>query len=110
MVEESTLLCRQCRNVFRLSPQNRVSMIRETHCPQCGSTRLEEAPAWAPLGSGSNIFDSSEWEYECQQCRNKFKMPIPKSPSEERERKCSACGAGHIHRLTVTGGEPLYCG
>jgi ribosomal protein S27AE len=36
-------------------------------------------------------------------------MPIPKSPTEEKQRRCPSCGAEHIHRLTAIGGEPLYC-
>jgi predicted nucleic-acid-binding Zn-ribbon protein len=109
-MEGSTLLCRQCRNVFRIPSQNRCSIIRRTPCPKCGSSEIEEAPTWAPLGSGSNIFDSSEWEYECQECHKKFQMPIPKSPTEEKERSCPSCGAKHIHSLTTAGGAPLYCG
>ncbi len=108
MGEERTLLCKQCRNVFRSQPDNDL-LQQETRCPRCGSSNLEEAPAWAPLGSGMNIFDSSEWEYECQQCQKKFKMPIPKSPAEEKERRCPTCNSEHIHCLTA-GGEPLYCG
>jgi DNA-directed RNA polymerase subunit RPC12/RpoP len=90
--------------------QDSCSIIRRAVCPVCNSIDLAEAPAWAPLGSGSNIFDSSEWEYECQECHKKFEMPIPKSPSEEKNRKCRYCGMGHIHRLTSVGGLPLYCG
>jgi hypothetical protein len=71
---------------------------------------LIEAPAWAPLGSGSNVFDNSAWEYQCQLCRHKFKMPIPKSPSEARGRNCPVCASPHLHLLTDIGAQPLYCG
>jgi rRNA maturation endonuclease Nob1 len=110
-MEEHTFLCSKCRNIFSSLAQTGYLFNREAVlCPKCGSLDVTEAPVWAPLGSGLNIFDSSTWEYECQQCLNKFKMPIPPSPTEEKARICPACGAGHIHRLTATGGEPLYCG
>jgi len=109
-MEETMLLCRQCRHVFRILASDSCDINKRTACPRCGSFDLSEAPVWAPLGSGANIFNSSEWEYECQECHHKFQMPIPKSPSEEKERKCPACGHGHIHRLDAVGGEPLYCG
>jgi rRNA maturation endonuclease Nob1 len=109
-MEESKFLCRQCRYVFKLPVQIGSSLNQGMSCPKCGSQEVTEAPVWAPLGSGSNIFDSSEWEYECHECHTRFKMPIPKSPSEEKERICPSCGARHIHRLTAIGGEPLYCG
>jgi DNA-directed RNA polymerase subunit RPC12/RpoP len=109
-MEEQVILCRQCRNIFRIPGNNRGSIGQEISCPKCASTNLEEAPAWAPLGSGLNLFETSGWEYECQLCHDRFKMPIPKSPTEEKARKCPACGNGHLHRLTIKGGEPLYCG
>jgi rRNA maturation endonuclease Nob1 len=109
-MKECTLLCRQCRNVFKAPVAAGLIVKLEMKCPKCGSLDIGEAPAWAPLGSGLNIFESSEWEYECQQCRNKFKMPVPKSPSEQKERRCAICGSGHLHLLTIAGAEPLYCG
>ncbi len=105
-MEEFTLLCKQCRNVFKI-PGGNIS--NKAQCPDCGSPDIIEAPAWAPLGSGRNIFESSTWEYKCQHCGHQFKMPIPKSPTEEKQRRCPSCGAEHIHRLTAIGGEPLYC-
>jgi putative FmdB family regulatory protein len=109
-MEEQTLLCKQCRNVFKIPEYISRSINNKTSCPKCGSSDLDEAPIWAPLGSGSNIFESSEWEYECQKCKNRFAMPIPKSPSEDKARRCPQCGSEHLHRLTSTGGQPLYCG
>lgn len=107
---EYTLICSQCRNIFKSDRQPGSSPDKKMCCPKCGSREVAEAPVWAPLGSGLNIFDGSEWEYECQECHKKFKMPIPKSPTEEKDRRCQYCGAGHIHRLTGVGGQPLYCG
>lgn len=109
-MEDYTLICRQCRNIFRLPSHNSCSIPRETRCPKCGSSDIAEAPVWAPLGSGFNIFENFEWEYECQECHKRFKMPIPTSPTEEKARKCQICGAEHIHRLTSVGAQPLYCG
>jgi len=110
MEESATLFCRQCRNIFKLSMPAGSPPDLKACCPLCGSSEVEESPAWAPLGSGSNIFINSEWEYECQECRRMFKMPIPESPSEEKERECPSCKSRHIHRLNMIGGEPLYCG
>jgi putative FmdB family regulatory protein len=107
---EYTLLCKQCRNVFYASVADCCSIDQRTACPACGCVELFEAPVWAPLGSGFNIFDSSEWEYECRKCHNKFKMPIPKSPVEDKQRRCPACGSGQIERLTSFDGLPLWCG
>jgi rRNA maturation endonuclease Nob1 len=106
MAREYTLLCRQCRNVFKLPG---TLFNSDTHCPECTSQDIMEAPVWAPLGSGRNIFDSTEWEYECLKCQNKFKMPIPLSPAEEKARRCPSCSSEQINRLNAAGGEPLYC-
>ena len=109
-MKENKFLCKRCRNIFELAAQPSFSINNLVYCPKCKSPDVTEAPAWAPLGSSMNIFDDSEWEYECHECHKKFKMPIPKSPTEEKQRVCPSCGGGHIHRLTATGGEPLYCG
>ncbi len=109
-VEGRTFLCKKCRNIFKLPLSDSSQPDRASTCPKCGSAEIEEAPCWAPLGSGTNVFESSDWEYECQQCHQTFKMPIPKSPTEEKSRRCPSCGTGNIQRLNVTGGQPLYCG
>jgi DNA-directed RNA polymerase subunit RPC12/RpoP len=109
-MKEITLLCRSCRHIFKASPRSGPSNNEKINCPRCDSQDVVDTPAWAPLGSGMNIFDSDEWEYECQDCHRKFKMPIPKSPTEEKERGCPQCSNKHLHRLTQMGGQPLYCG
>jgi Zn finger protein HypA/HybF involved in hydrogenase expression len=109
-VEEHTFFCRQCRNIFQSASQPGSHSFGKGNCPRCKSPDTIEAPAWAPLGSGQNIFEGSEWEYRCQQCLHKFKLPIPKSPSEEKVRTCPACGGSHLHRITDLGAQPLYCG
>jgi DNA-directed RNA polymerase subunit RPC12/RpoP len=107
---EQMYLCKQCRHVFKQVIPGNSSSDGEIHCPACCSSDVMEAPPWAPLGSGLNIFESNIWEYECQQCQHKFKMTIPKSPAEGKSRRCPACNSGHLHVLTIKGGLPLYCG
>jgi len=105
---ETRFLCRACRHVFD-APSPGLSGEGPV-CPACGAAEVIEAPAWAPLGSGWNIFLGNEWEYECQECRHTFKMPIPRSPAEEQARRCPACDGGHLHRLTGGKALPLHCG
>ena len=102
------ILCKQCRNVFDIVTSG-SSSNEKPHCPACESSDTMEAPSWAPLGSGFNIFESNEWEYVCQQCQHVFKMPIPKSPSEDKSRRCPICNSNHLHLLTNAGALPLYC-
>ena len=108
-MEECMYSCQQCQNVFKLSMPSGSSLEKEAKCPKCGSSHLEALPSWVP--TGSNLYEGPPvWEYECQQCQNAFKLPVPSSPSQEKEIKCPECGGGHIHRLTSTGYLPLYCG
>ncbi|MBN1190367.1 MAG: hypothetical protein JXA46_11485 [Dehalococcoidales bacterium] len=109
-MEDRKLLCRNCRHIFRLSEYTSCSLDRKVLCPNCSSTELSEAPAWAPLGSGTNIFEGSCWKYECKMCGHKFEMPVPKSPSENKSRRCPRCGGAHLHLITDVGALPLYCG
>lgn len=107
---ERRFLCRQCQYVFDTAISGSPSSGSDIHCPACRSADVTEAPPWAPLGSGLNIFESDTWEYECQQCQHKFKMPIPRSPAEDRGRRCPLCDSGHLHLLTGKKALPLYCG
>lgn len=107
-MEECLYLCQHCRNFFKQSMTCSITIEKkEVVCPNCESSDIKEMSSWAPIGftDGPPV-----WEYECQQCRNVFGLPVPGSPSQEREIKCPTCGGGHIHRLTIIGGEPLYCG
>jgi Zn finger protein HypA/HybF involved in hydrogenase expression len=103
-------LCKKCWNIFDLSDVDDSSSNLEIRCPKCCSADITEAPPWAPLDSGRNIFESDVWQYECQQCLHKFKMPIPKSPAEDKSRKCPACHSDHLHLITGAKTLPLYCG
>jgi DNA-directed RNA polymerase subunit RPC12/RpoP len=105
---ERIFLCQQCGNVFRL-PLDSSHPEKGLKCPQCGGSQIRELPLWAPFGSDLN-HAPAEWDYECQECRNKFKLPVPCRPSQEKEITCPACHGHHIHRLTPAGYEPLYCG
>jgi len=106
---ECEYLCHRCQNVFKLSVSDSPPPEKKAECPKCSSTDIERLPSWAPIGF--NLHEGSPmWEYECQQCQNAFKLPVPGSPSQEKEIRCPACGGGHIHRLTAAGGVPLYCG
>lgn len=102
-MNENAYLCHQCGNIFRALPAG------ETKCPQCGSPQTRELPSWVPLGSDLAETQAT-WRYECQQCRKKFELPVPASPTQERTIRCPDCKGGHIHRLTLSGYEPLYCG
>lgn len=105
---EYTYLCHQCGNIFRLKADY-IPSEAKVKCPQCSNTQVRELPSWVPLGSDLAEIPSA-WEYECQQCKSRFKLPVPVSPSQERNIRCPDCNGGHIHRLTRTGFEPLYCG
>ena len=105
---DNTYLCNQCRNVFKLPLTCSITPEKkEVKCPECGSSHIEEMPSWGPINFNA---PSLVWEYECQACHYAFELPVPSSPSQEKEIKCPRCGGGHIHRLTAIGGEPLYCG
>ena len=107
--EENIYICQQCQNLFKLDLTGPLSNNKELICTKCGSTQIQILPSWSPAGSDLHEV-KSEWEYQCQNCHNVFKLPIPASPSQEKEITCPECDGSHIHRLTPTGGEPLYCG
>jgi DNA-directed RNA polymerase subunit RPC12/RpoP len=107
---ERRFLCKQCLNVFDHAVSDIPSPDKKIKCPACCGVDIMDAPPWAPLGSGRNIFETKMWDYECQQCKYKFRMPIPKSPTEDKNRKCPVCNSGHLHLLTGEKNLPLYCG
>lgn len=102
-------MCKKCWHLFDVSISDDSSEAK-IHCPECCSTQVMEAPPWAPLGAGKNIFDLDTWDYECQNCKYRFRMPIPKSPSENKSRQCPKCKSGHLHLIVGEKGLPLYCG
>lgn len=103
-MNDNTYLCHGCGSIFRMTAET-----GDVACPQCGSVETRTLPSWVPLGSDL-ANGPLEWEYECQHCRHKFKLPVPARPDDEKNIRCPACNAGHIHRLTTAGYEPLYCG
>ena len=106
---DNNYLCHKCGNIFRITADACSLSPATVECPRCGSSETRELTQWVPLGS--DLSDALlEWEYECQHCRHKFKLPVPGSPAEEKNIKCPACDDMHIHRLTAAGYEPLYCG
>ena len=105
---EKTYSCNHCKNLFKLPLVCSITPEKkEIKCPKCGSFNIDEMPFWGPMNFTEPLL---MWEYECQECHHTFKLPVPNSPSQEKEIKCPECGGGHIHRLTKIGGEPLYCG
>jgi Zn finger protein HypA/HybF involved in hydrogenase expression len=103
-------LCKQCRYVFDAEAPGDSFAGQEVRCPSCRGDDVMEAPTWAPLGSGLNIFENDTWEYQCQECKTTFRLPIPKSPTEDKSRRCVSCQSQHLHLLTGAGALPLYCG
>jgi Zn finger protein HypA/HybF involved in hydrogenase expression len=103
-------LCKKCRYVFDREIAGDASVKVEVRCPVCESTDVMETPTWAPLDSGWNIFETNEWEYECQDCKRTFKLPVPKSPAEDESRRCPFCDSKHLHLLTGGKALPLHCG
>ena len=39
------------------------------------------------------------WEYVCNQCQARFKLPAPHGPAEEDEVKCPQCGSIDVEAL-----------
>jgi DNA-directed RNA polymerase subunit RPC12/RpoP len=106
---ECIYFCQRCGNLFRLPPDSSHLPEKELRCPQCRDSQIRELPSWVPLGSDLDNAPAA-WDYECQGCRERFKLPVPASPSQEKGITCPACDGRHIHRLTPVGYEPLYCG
>jgi len=107
---KSRFLCTKCRHIFDADISEDSPVKTEVLCPACASSDIMDAPTWAPLGAGRNIFENDTWDYQCQQCKKTFKLPIPKSPTEEKSRKCIYCFSPQLNLLTCTGTMPLYCG
>jgi DNA-directed RNA polymerase subunit RPC12/RpoP len=109
MMRERLYLCHHCGSIFRSTADVSNPPGTRPPCPHCGDSQIRELPSWVPAGSDLNHAPAA-WEYECQVCRERFKLPIPRSPSQEKNISCPVCCATHIHRLTPAGYEPLYCG
>jgi rRNA maturation endonuclease Nob1 len=106
---EHMYLCHRCGNIFRLALDASPPPGQTPPCPRCGGSPTRELSSWVPSGSDLSHAPAA-WDYECQGCRERFKLPVPRRPSEEKHITCPVCGGAHIHRLTPAGYEPLYCG
>ena len=104
--------CYQCKALFELAVSPSGEGQEGAKCPNCGSTQIEKLPSWIPEGFNLELyFSPPEWEYKCHQCTIVFKLPVPSGPTEEKQRKCPACGSMDIERLTALVVEPSpYCG
>jgi Zn finger protein HypA/HybF involved in hydrogenase expression len=107
---ERRFFCGECGNVYDVTIPENAGSLMEMRCPACNSQQITEAPPWAPLGSGFNIFTGDEWAYECRECKFQFRLSIPKSPDEDKLRKCPKCKSDHLHLITGSKSLPLYCG
>ena len=107
---ERRLYCGECAHVFDITIPDGSCTIMEARCPSCKSQQVTVAPPWAPLGSGANIFTGDEWAYECKECKFQFRLSIPKSPDENKLRKCPKCRSGDLRVITGSKALPLYCG
>lgn len=107
---ERRFFCNECSHVYDMNMPENTGAIIEMHCPICGSQQISEAPPWAPLGSGLNIFSGNEWAYECKDCKFQFRLSIPKSPDENNLRKCPKCQSNNLNSITCSSALPLYCG
>ena len=102
---EETYLCHQCKTIFKLPLTCSITAVKqEIKCPNCGNIDVEALPTWAPIGLTEF---SSVWEYECQECKHKFELPIPSSPSQEQEIKCPVC-KGELTLTVYRGGIEKY--
>jgi hypothetical protein len=104
------LLCNKCFHVYDITIPENACSVMEMRCPACDSQQVSEAPPWAPLGSGANIFTGDEWAYECGECKFQFRLSIPKSPDENNLRKCPKCQSHELKSITCSNALPLYCG
>lgn len=84
--------------------------VKQANAPERAGGYIIGLPSWVP--SGLDLYKGpAMWEYECQECKTAFKLPVPKSPSDEKYIKCTRCGSANIKRLTALIGEASpYCG
>ena len=60
--------------------------------------------------STADIDDMIMWEYECHQCKSRFKVPVPRGPTEEKQMKCIICKSMNITREKLDNMEVAFCG
>ena len=52
-----------------------------------------------------------KWEFDCNKCKQKFVVPVPRGPAEERLIKCPHCGSKDITNCSLRVGlEAPVCG
>ncbi len=51
-----------------------------------------------------------KWEFDCNQCKSKFEVEVPRGPVEERAIKCPHCGSKDIANCSLGGLEVPVCG
>jgi len=54
--------------------------------------------------------DELKWEFDCNQCKGKFEVPVPRGPTEEKAIKCPHCGSQDIANCSLGGLEVPVCG
>ena len=111
-VDQQGAVCPVCKTMCELPASYSGEGRQGAVCPACGSTDIKRVPSWIPEGFNLELyFGQPEWEYKCHQCTGVFKLPVPSGPTEEKQRKCPACGSMDIERLTALVVEPApYCG
>jgi len=45
------------------------------------------------------------WRYQCRECKNKFEMPAPSGPADEKSRACPICRGKNIERVSLVKSE-----
>ncbi|MGD9143453.1 MAG: hypothetical protein PVG61_06380 [Dehalococcoidia bacterium] len=46
-----------------------------------------------------------DWQYKCLDCTQVFKLPAPRGPSDEKNRRCPNCDSPNIERINVVKSE-----
>lgn len=66
--------------------KEKMAQLNEGNCLAC------------PLGP-------PDWHYVCRRCKAEFTMPVPRGPSEEKNRACPKCKSADIERIKTAKSE-----